>query len=72
VSIQGENVADAESLLTDAGAMDVKRYVVEPEPVAAARRAATTASDRVARSRPTSFSRGAGLMPNEPTRAVPL
>jgi hypothetical protein len=35
VSIQGENIADAEALLTDAGAMDVKRYVVEPEPVAA-------------------------------------
>jgi hypothetical protein len=43
VSIQGENVADAESLLTDAGAIDVKRYVVEQEPVAAG---ATRTDDR--------------------------
>lgn len=35
VSVQGERTADAESILVDAGAADVQRYVVEPEAVAA-------------------------------------
>jgi hypothetical protein len=35
VSVQGGRVAEAESLLADAGATDVRRYVVEPEPVGA-------------------------------------
>ncbi len=35
VSVHGDNVADTETLLTDAGAIDVRRYVMEPEPVGA-------------------------------------
>lgn len=31
VSVQGERTAEAEAILTDGGATDVERYVVEPE-----------------------------------------
>ena len=35
VSIQGVDMADAEAVLADAGAIDVRRYAVEREPVGA-------------------------------------
>lgn len=35
VSVQGEGTADTEAILRDAGAVDVRRYLIEREPTAA-------------------------------------